>query len=106
MKSKHFGYLRYLSHSSHFVALAPWDLWDKCDQWDYIPLVISGSAIVSSGAPTFCTNSTSRHSDCSSRTSTLKLSGKPGSKSASPLTIASYILDRPATSSDFAVNNS
>src|SRR2546423_12143695 len=34
MKSNHFGYLRYLSHSSHFVALAPWDLWDKCDRWD------------------------------------------------------------------------
>jgi len=39
-----------------------------------MPLVINGSAIVSSGVPSFCTSSTSRHSDCNSRTSTLKLS--------------------------------
>src|ERR1700682_1579262 len=34
-------------------------------------------------------SSTSRQSDCNSRTSTLNDSGRPGSKSASPLTIAS-----------------
>ena len=42
--------------------------------------------------------------DCNSLTSTLKLSGTPGSGMFSPLTIASYVLTLPTTSSDFTVN--
>ena len=42
----------------------------------------------------------------SSRASTLKDSGTPGSENVSPLIMASYILARPATSSDFTVKNS
>src|SRR5262249_44117995 len=51
-------------------------------------------------------NSTSRHRDCNSRISTLNDSGTPGSMAASPLTMASSILVRPYTSSDFAVRSS
>ena len=46
---------------------------------------------------------TSNPNACNSFTSTLKLSGTPGSGIFSPLTIASYALTRPTTSSDFIV---
>ena len=45
-----------------------------------------------------------RHSDWSSLTITLNDSGSPGSSVFSPLTIASYIRVRPATSSDLTVS--
>src|SRR5713101_7032860 len=48
-------------------------------------------------------SSTLRQSDCSSLTITLNDSGSPGSSVFSPLTIASYIRVRPATSSDLTV---
>src|SRR5437870_12772074 len=41
----------------------------------------------------------------SSLTRTLKDSGSPGSRNGSPLTIASYIRERPGTSSDLTVSN-
>src|SRR5882672_6136552 len=105
MKSKHV-FLQFSVSISSFRLVDLWSLdfglWSlaylrmevqdqrpKTKDQPYIPLVISGSAIGSSASPFFCTSSTSRQSDCSSRTSTLNDSGKPGSKSASPLTIAS-----------------
>src|SRR5262249_31033280 len=51
-------------------------------------------------------SSTSRHSDCSSRTRTLNDSGRPGSAGTSPLTMASYACERPSTSSDLTVRSS
>src|SRR6266567_1127992 len=45
-------------------------------------------------------SSTSRQSDWSSLIRTLNDSGSPGSRVCLPLTMASYILVRPATSSD------
>src|SRR5208337_1557143 len=54
----------------------------------------------------FLINSTSRQRLCNSRTRTLNDSGTPGSMAASPLTMASYILARPYTSSDLAVSSS
>src|SRR5213594_4053122 len=51
-------------------------------------------------------SSTSRPRLWSSFTSTLKDSGSPGSRKGSPFTIASYIRERPGTSSDLTVRNS
>src|SRR3990172_10252013 len=48
-------------------------------------------------------NSTSSDKLCSSFTRTLQDSGSPCSRAQSPLTIDSYILVRPTTSSDFTV---
>jgi hypothetical protein len=53
--------------------------------------------------PTFTSNSTSRARLCSSFTSTLKDSGRPGSRAFSPFTMDSYIFVRPITSSDLTV---
>ena len=47
---------------------------------------------------------TSNPNACNSFTSTLKLSGTPGSGIFSPLTIASYVFTLPTTSSDLTVN--
>src|SRR6266508_6725477 len=48
--------------------------------------------------------STARPSDCNSLTRTRNDAGMLGSSIGSPLTIASYVLTRPWTSSDFSVS--
>jgi hypothetical protein len=53
-----------------------------------------------------CSSSTSSASACSSRTNTLNDSGRPGSSGTWPLTMLSYTLARPSTSSDFTVRSS
>jgi len=47
---------------------------------------------------------TSKHKACNSLIRTLNDSGTPGSGMFSPLTIASYVLTLPTTSSDLTVN--
>src|SRR5437588_10902168 len=54
-----------------------------------LPAYQSAARAVSAISRGFFINSTSRHSDCSSRIRTLKDSGTPGSAAASPFTMAS-----------------
>ena len=72
--------------------------------WIKLPLFLRFS--VKESVYTFSINSTSIARPCNSLTSTLKDSGRPGSRVCSPFTIASYILVLPATSSDLTVRNS
>ena len=66
----------------------------------------SSSSRISISEPSSASTSTLMQSACISFISTLKLSGTPGSGMLSPLTIASYTLTRPSTSSDLMVSSS
>ena len=69
----------------------------------YLPADEAGEA----GAvevPFLLSSSTSRLSPMSSLTRTLKDSGRVGGRASSPLTMASYIFDRPSISSLFTVS--
>src|SRR5262249_45146780 len=72
----------------------------------FVVVACRKTALAASYSSSPSSNSTSRHSDCNSLMRTLKDSGRPGSRVCLPLTMASYILVRPDTSSDLTVRNS
>ncbi len=66
----------------------------------------SSASRISIAVPSWDSTSTLRQRDCISLTSTLNDSGMPESGMFSPLTMASYTLTRPGTSSDLIVSSS